>query len=89
MPVTLHRSHRWPAALPDGSLLVARPNSEGRTQLTRVWPDTGRMQALPVDVTFDPGFRAVVESEVLSEGAPPSRMLEAFFALDPRWTDTA
>jgi predicted Ser/Thr protein kinase len=46
-----------PAALPDGSLLVARPNGEGRSQLTRVWPDTGRMQALPVDVTFDPGFR--------------------------------
>jgi eukaryotic-like serine/threonine-protein kinase len=46
-----------PAALPDGSLLVARRNDEGRTQLTRVWPDTGRMQALPVDVTFDPGFR--------------------------------
>ena len=46
-----------PAALPDGSLLVARPNDDGRAQLTRVWPDTGRMQALPVDVTFDPGFR--------------------------------
>jgi hypothetical protein len=46
-----------PAVLPDGSLLVARRNGEGRSQLTRVWPDTGRMQALPVDVTFDPGFR--------------------------------
>ena len=44
-----------PAALPDGSLLVARINEERRSQLTRVWPDTGRMQALPVDVTFDPG----------------------------------
>jgi serine/threonine protein kinase len=46
-----------PAALPDGSLLVARPTGEGRSQLTRVWPDTGRTQALPVDVTFDPGAR--------------------------------
>ncbi len=46
-----------PAALPDGSLLVARINEERRSQLTRVWPDTGRMQALPVDVTFDPGYR--------------------------------
>ena len=46
-----------PAALPDGSLLVARLNGEGRSQLTRVWLDTGRMQALPVDVSFDPGFR--------------------------------
>ena len=46
-----------PVALRDGSLLVARRNDEGRTQLTRVWPDTGRMQTLPVDVTYDPGFR--------------------------------
>jgi hypothetical protein len=46
-----------PAALPDGSLLVARPGSEGRSQLTRIWPDTGRTQALPVDVSYDPGFR--------------------------------
>jgi hypothetical protein len=46
-----------PAALPDGSLLVARMNEERRSQLTRVWPDTGRMQALPVEVTYDPGFR--------------------------------
>lgn len=46
-----------PAALPDGSLLVARPSGDGRAQLTRVWPDTGRMEALPVDVTFDPGLR--------------------------------
>ena len=37
-----------PAALPDGSLLVTRPSGDGRSQLTRVWPDTGRMQALPV-----------------------------------------
>ena len=33
--------------------------------------------------TFDPGFRAVVESEVLSETAPQSHMLGAFQALDP------
>jgi hypothetical protein len=31
-----------PAALPDGSLLVARMNEERRSQLIRVWPDTGR-----------------------------------------------
>lgn len=35
-----------PAALPDGSLLVARPNNEGRS-LTRVWPDTGRTRRCP------------------------------------------
>jgi eukaryotic-like serine/threonine-protein kinase len=46
-----------PAALPDGSLLVARPSGDGRSQLTRVWPETGQVQALPVDVSYDPGFR--------------------------------
>jgi hypothetical protein len=37
--------------------------------------------------TFDPGFRAVVESEVLSADAPPSRMHKALAALDPEWVD--
>ncbi|MHC4993132.1 MAG: protein kinase domain-containing protein, partial [Planctomycetota bacterium] len=46
-----------PAALPDGSLLVAQLNEERRTQLTRFWPDTGRLQRLPVDMTFDPALR--------------------------------
>jgi eukaryotic-like serine/threonine-protein kinase len=46
-----------PAVLPDGSLLVARINQERRTQLVHFWPDTGRVQALPVDVTFDPALR--------------------------------
>ena len=37
--------------------------------------------------TFAPGFRAVVESEVLSADAPPSRMYKALSALDPEWVD--
>ena len=37
--------------------------------------------------TFDPGFCAVVESEVLAADSPPSRMLKALAALDPKWVD--
>ncbi len=36
---------------------------------------------------FDSGFRAVVDSEVLEEKAPVSRMHKAFAALDPEWVD--
>lgn len=37
--------------------------------------------------TFDPGFCAVVETEVLSEDAPRSRMFDAFRSLDPKWVE--
>ncbi|HEY1660771.1 MAG TPA: protein kinase [Candidatus Sulfotelmatobacter sp.] len=37
-----------PEALPDGSLLVARYNAERKEQLFRFWPDTGRLQPLPL-----------------------------------------
>lgn len=37
--------------------------------------------------TFDPGFRAVVESEALSADAPTSHMHKAFAAIDPSWVD--
>ena len=46
-----------PAALPDGSLLVARINEDRRQQLFHFWPDTGKLQELPVDVSFDPTIR--------------------------------
>ena len=46
-----------PAALPDGSLLVTRVNQERRYQLTHFWPDTGKEQNLPVDMSFDPTIR--------------------------------
>ncbi|MFT5287002.1 MAG: hypothetical protein ACI8TQ_003177 [Planctomycetota bacterium] len=36
---------------------------------------------------FAPGFQAVVDSEVLSEDAPTSRMLKAYAALDPDWVN--
>ena len=37
-----------PQPLPDGSLLVTRLNAKRQTQLFRFWPDTGRLQDLPV-----------------------------------------
>ena len=37
-----------PEQLPDGSLLVARQNTDRQFQLHRFWPATGRVQALPL-----------------------------------------
>jgi tRNA A-37 threonylcarbamoyl transferase component Bud32 len=39
-----------PEALPDGSLLVVMPTAGGTFQLHRFWPDTGRLQPLPIDM---------------------------------------
>jgi serine/threonine protein kinase len=39
-----------PEPLPDGSLIVLRPSSEGRLQLVRFWPDSGRLELLPATV---------------------------------------
>ena len=37
-----------PEPLPDGSLLVVKRNAEYEFQLHRFWPETGRLQALPL-----------------------------------------
>lgn len=39
-----------PEPLPDGSLIALRPSSEGRQQLIRFWPDSGRLESLPAAV---------------------------------------
>lgn len=39
-----------PAALPDGSLLVSRINQQRRWQLFHFWPETGKLQGLPVEM---------------------------------------
>ena len=39
-----------PAALPDGTLLGVRINQQRRFQLFRFWPETGKLQDLPVEV---------------------------------------
>ena len=41
----------YPEALPDGSLLVVRSNSVRRLQYFRFWPETGRLQDLPLFTT--------------------------------------
>jgi serine/threonine protein kinase len=40
-----------PETLPDGSLIVLRPTSDGRQQLFRFWPDSGRLEPLPAKVS--------------------------------------
>jgi len=49
-------------------------------------PEPRRMWA-QLAPTFTPGFRAVVESEVLAADAPASRMIKALQALDPKGID--
>jgi DNA-binding winged helix-turn-helix (wHTH) protein len=41
-----------PEPLPDGSLIAQRPSAEGREQLFRFWPDSGRIQVLPATVQY-------------------------------------
>ncbi len=43
-----------PEMLPDGSLLVLKADPNRRFQIYRFWPDTGRLQALPAELYFDP-----------------------------------
>ena len=40
-----------PEPLPDGSLLIVKLNAQGRFQLHRFWPETGRIQALPINLS--------------------------------------
>ncbi len=48
-----------PAALPDGSMLVSRINQQRQLQLFHFWPETGRLQALPVEMTNEVSFLAI------------------------------
>jgi hypothetical protein len=66
-----------PEALPDGSLLVARYNSERQFQLHQFWPDTGRMQPFPLELSvlfgsplraFPDGKEAVVVGTRIGPG---------------------
>ncbi len=58
-------------ALPDGSLLFARLNANRVYQLHRFWPDTGRLQALDVEIiprirAFPDGREAVFIGRALN-----------------------
>ena len=52
---------RAPEALPDGTVLVSRLNAQRRSQVFRFWPDTGRLQDLPLEIgsggIYASGFR--------------------------------
>jgi eukaryotic-like serine/threonine-protein kinase len=44
-------TNAWvPETLPDGSLIALRPSAQGRQQLVHFWPDSGRLELLPVTV---------------------------------------
>jgi hypothetical protein len=68
-----------PAALPDGTLVLSRLNAQGRSQLFRFWPETGKLQELPAapdnlathQVSRD-GRRAVVTGTIYGKGGETS-----------------
>jgi len=75
-----------PEALPDGSLLANKLNSNHEWQLFRFWPETGRVQDLPfaaVDVgnslenprVFPNGKEAVIDGAPLGQEASGMRLL--------------
>ena len=66
----------FPEALPDGSLLITRLNPERKFQLMRLWPETGKLRAYPVELNgtfarargFPDGKEAVVEGTPIGAG---------------------
>ncbi len=74
-----------PAALPDGSLLLSRINQQRRWQLFHFWPETGKLQELPVEmlnavsffpieVSHDGRFAIVFGNPLAKSGQSPSLM---------------
>jgi predicted Ser/Thr protein kinase len=62
-----------PEALPDGSLLLIRLNAERQRQMFRLWPETGQLKGLPIEVfgvprTFPDGREAVVFGRPIGPG---------------------
>jgi serine/threonine protein kinase len=45
-----------PVPLPDGTVLVGRPNAQREMQLFRLYPETGRLQDLPVLLGSEPSY---------------------------------
>jgi len=54
-----------PQALRDGSLLAVKINDKGGFQLFRFWPDSGRLQGLPVELNSSWGPSSVLNSTLL------------------------
>ena len=63
-----------PETLPDGSILLVRPNAEHLYQLFRYWPDSGKLRAYPVEGfgasprAFPGGRQAVLVGSGLGPG---------------------
>jgi eukaryotic-like serine/threonine-protein kinase len=79
-----------PAALPDGSLLVSRFNQKHELQLFHFWPETGKLQGLPVE-TFSSidflttqgsrdGRHAIVFGRTLGRSAENPSLMEVDLA---------
>jgi hypothetical protein len=68
---------------------VSRDQFDQHLDLLRwaITHETARRMWTQLAPTFDPGFRAVVELEVLSRDAPRSHMYKAMAAIDPNWID--
>ena len=70
-----------PEALPDGTLIVARLNSQHQLQLFHFWPSTGRQEPLPMQIAislFVSQIRTFPKGrEALVIGAPINQALDA------------
>jgi DNA-binding winged helix-turn-helix (wHTH) protein len=74
-----------PEPLPDGSIIAQRHSSEGREQLLRFWPDTGRVQTLPASTRFNdsPAVRVFPGGrEIAVFGRPEQAAGPRLFVLD-------
>ena len=78
-----------PEPLPDGSLLIVKLNAEGRFQLHRFWPETGRVQALPIRVSQDYFLSVPIRADAdgrtaVAWGEPVGQVTSApgFYAID-------
>ena len=61
-----------PASMPDGSILFGRPNAERVIQLHRFWPESGKLEPLPVAIvggTTGP-IRAIDANRAVIQGRP-------------------
>ena len=70
-----------PETLPDGSLLIARLNSAHELQLFHYWPESGRLEPLPLQISFSlflSQVRAFPDGrEAVVLGSPTGQILQA------------
>ena len=61
-----------PASLADGSILFGRPNAERVIQLHRFWPESGKLEPLPVAIVGDSTgpIRPIDANRTLIQGRP-------------------